>query len=180
MPLAVPAPITWIVGQDVTASQLNTNLRDGLNYTNNPPIATLTQMTAQSINSAAATAIALDTTVLDSYNGHSNTTNNSRYVGQEPGFYLVSGMVCFAANATADRKAQIYKNGSAIGGAQGQGPASNASGDGTSICTPTFEIYLNGAGDYIELYGTQNSGGALQTSPNTSNICSLTIWWGHS
>lgn len=180
MVLPVPAPITWLVGQDVTASQLNTNVRDAINYTNNPPVATLTQLTAQNITSGVATAIALDTTVLDSYNGHSNTTNNSRYVGQEPGFYLVCGMICYAGNIAGNRKVQIYKNGTPIGGVQGQGSASNSTGDGNSICTPTFLIYLNGAGDYIEMYGTQDSGATIQSSPNITNICSLTIWWGHS
>lgn len=178
MSLPVPAPITWIVGNDVTGSQLNTNVRDATSYMTNPPVATLTQTVAQSIATATATAITFDATTLDSYNGHSNTTNNSRYVAQVPGYYEVSGMVCFAPNATNDRKAQIYKNGSPIGGAQGQTPTVS-NGNGTSVVTPNFLVYLNGTGDYVELFATQYSGGNLNTTPNTSNECSLTIKWEH-
>jgi hypothetical protein len=88
--LAVPIPYQWSVGDVGSAALLDAQLYSGLTFLLNPPLATLTVTTPQAgiaTGAAPSTAIAFDTTVTDTYGGHSNVTNNSRYTAQVAGTY---------------------------------------------------------------------------------------------
>jgi hypothetical protein len=106
---ALPAPHVWDVADRATASAtgtvgghtlvpLNRELRDVVAWLNNPPIARLTsEGGSQTIpNAGAWTSILFPTETVDSYNGHSTSTNTSRYTAQRAGLYLVSGYVSVA------------------------------------------------------------------------------------
>jgi hypothetical protein len=106
---ALPAPHVWAAADRATASAtgtvgghtlvpLNRELRDVVAWLNNPPIARLTsEGGSQTIpNAGAWTSILFPTETVDSYNGHSTSTNTSRYTAQRAGLYLVSGYVSVA------------------------------------------------------------------------------------
>ena len=181
MPLAVPAPITFIVGNDVTASQLNTNIRDAVDYLIGPPIATIYQTASQTLTNANTSyALTFDSTAVDSYNGHSNTVNPSRYVAQVPGWYLVTGAAVFSPTTSGNyRKAQVYKNGTAVPYATGQVPQVSSSSFATAVAVAPTIVFLNGTGDYVELYATCDIAN-LTTTPNANNECFMTVFWLHS
>lgn len=183
MPLAVPAPITWIVGNDVTASQLNSNVRDAVDYLIGPPIATVFQSVLQAMSATPNTpsAVNFDSTAVDSYSGHSNSVNPSRYVGQQAGWYLVAGAVVFSPSTSGTyRKCQVYKNGTAIPYATGQVPQVNsASSFGTAVAVAPTIVFLNGTGDYVELWASCDVA-SLNITPNTGNESFMTVFWLHS
>ena len=182
MPLAVPAEITWIVGNDVTASQLNSNLRDAINYLIGPPIATVYQTASQAMSSTAntPTAISFDSSAVDSYSGHSGSVNPSRYIGQVSGWYLVCGAIVYVPSGSGTyRKAQVYKNGTSIPYATGQLSPVNSASFATVASVPPTIVFLNGTGDYVELWGSCDVAN-LGTTPNTSNESFMTVFWLHS
>ncbi|HZP55027.1 hypothetical protein [Actinocrinis sp.] len=172
--LPVPVPRTFTVGEVETGAYLN-SLRDALNFLINVPIVTAGQASVQSIPNTTWTSLTLDTTVVDSYGGHSNTTNNSRYTAQVAGWYLCCGTCGFAANATGFRQIRLAKNGAQVTFSVATLPVVAAT-VATVIVTPTLQVFL-AVGDYLEVQGFQSSGGALNT---TGADPSLTATWVHA
>lgn len=130
--------------------------------------------TAQSLATGTTdTPITLDTEDYDSDNGHSTSTNTSRYTIQVAGTYAIAATLAIATNATGNRKAGININGAnARGGAvQAPGFASN------SWCTAVYTEQPLSVGDYVELVGWQTSGGALSTSATTGFGPTLMCHW---
>ena len=173
MTLPVPSQRTWATSDVVTAAMMNANVRDAVNFLTGKPIAQLHQTNPQSIPNSAFTAIAFDTTDVDSYSGHSNTTNNSRYTAQVAGWYSVYGAIEWTANGTGRRITSISVNGSEIGTCRGETQAS-----ATNLVTTESEslVHLN-AGDYVEIQGFQSSGAALNTAPTPVR---MTVVWVHA
>ena len=118
----------------------------------------------QSINNATWTVVTFNTEQFDTNNFHDNSSNTSRITipTGRGGYYLLSGTLTFASNATGARGVQINKNGS-------------------QLFNPTFITTVNGfdssypfsltislvGGDYVEVLGYQNSGGALNLQSGT-------------
>ncbi|MGW5477718.1 hypothetical protein [Streptomyces sp. NPDC004008] len=144
------------------------------------PLFVGTQTSAQSIsnNVSGWTAISLNTTQVDSYTGHSNSTNNSRYTAQVAGIYSVCGVVAYAANATGVRGARIHLNGSVIQGSSQMtlpGTGTNLTG----VATPVRAVQM-AVGDFVEVATYQNSGASLNTTTSTDLASALWVCWSHT
>ena len=170
--LPVPNPRTAVAGEFETAAMMNL-FRDAINFLTNRPRAALYQTTAQSVANAVWTATSFDSTLLDTYGGHSNTTNNSRYTAQVPGWYSLrcgGGWVTGAAGG--GRGASIYKNGAFY-------TAGAAVVGSTNVIhsTPVSKDVFLAVGDYVELFVWQNSGGALNTAGSGQYASWMDICW---
>lgn len=177
MALQWQTPRTFSVNETEVASYLNA-VRDALTFLGNPPICNAVQATSQNVSTGTSswTSLALDSTAVDSYGMHSNTTNNSRATSQAAGYYMVFTAACYASNATGWRGTRSARNGAAIAGGAGEFGA-NGSGV-TAIPSPPVITYLN-IGDYVEAQGLQTSGATLGTSINSDADSSLTAVWVH-
>ncbi|MEU1731385.1 hypothetical protein [Streptosporangium sp. NPDC020145] len=157
--MIVPSPRTWVVGEIVTAAKLNADIRDALNFLLSPPLWELTHSGIIAPASSTQAVMPFDTEIVDRDNGHSTSSNTSRYTSQTAGYYLVSGAVGFVSNGTGKRELTILLNGttetypSSIPGLAA----------GFTGLTTTGRVYL-AVGDYVELYVWQNSGGTLNTN----------------
>jgi hypothetical protein len=178
MPAAVPVWPTVVPGQFETSALFNTLSANGA-YLTNPPNFVGTQSVVQSLANTTWTALLLDTTQTDPYAGHSNVTNSSRWTCPTgvPGWYTVCGVAAYVPNATGFRTARLQVNGTAIVGAESYGP--NNGGAETVIVTPTRDVFLN-AGDYVEVAGWQNTGGALNTSTGGETRSALFVRFSHA
>jgi hypothetical protein len=132
------------------------------NVVGNGPAFSAYQNATTTINNSTATKIALQLEEFDTASAFDSTTNY-RFTPQVAGYYQVNGTVNFAASATGFRFINIYKNGSSVKSGQN---SVGGSINFTQIVVSAL-VYLNGSTDYIELYGNQNSGGALATSGNS-------------
>lgn len=173
--LPVPVPRTFVVGETETGAFLN-SLRDALNFVLNTPLAVLNQASGQSIANATPTAITYDGTYLDTYGGHSNSTNNSRYTAQVAGWYFVKAGVVWSSNAAGNRAIQVYKNGSAFPYSWNAVPAAGTFND-PGVETSAL-VQLN-VGDYVEAWAEQNSGGALATAVVATIASNMQVMWMH-
>jgi hypothetical protein len=95
---------------------------------------------------------------IDSYDpkGWFDNANDSIIVSQS-GFYNITANLGFASNTTSRRLVLIYVNGT-----QREGVQVGASPAGTTLLSISTNTYL-AAGDEVQLYGLQQSGGALNT-----------------
>jgi hypothetical protein len=118
--------------------------------------ATLTRTTVQSIADSTATALLFTSETDDSHGGHDLVTNTSRWYAPYSGRYLMTLNVPWANNATGRRGCWWRINGAGTLYSGGSGPSINA-----SVVTPGAKTIRMTAGDYIEAWGYQTSGGAL-------------------
>lgn len=177
MTLPVPSQRTWTTGDIVTAAMMNANVRDAVNFLAQPPLFVGYQATAQAIPATAWTAINLDSSVADTYSGHSNTVNNSRYTAQVAGWYFMFGVVAYSSNATGVRFAAFYVNGSA----NIQLPASSeAAVSGYQTLTACAGLVYLPLGSYVELRSYQNGANPLNTMTSTGQSSYMAAWWMHA
>ncbi|NDE09889.1 MAG: hypothetical protein EBZ95_04895 [Chitinophagia bacterium] len=116
-----------------------------------------------SVTSATTTKLNITTATEDSAGGFS--ASNSRYIIQVPGYYTFQGEFSYTVPTnTGFRSAcRIYKNGLQISDSSYVYPINQLGNSSVvSISTPSFQC---NAGDYIELYGYQES---------TSTVTALT------
>jgi hypothetical protein len=118
---------------------------------------------SQSIGNASLNSIAFSTADYDRLGGWS-AGNATRYTAQEAGDYELSGQVSFAANATGYRQVGIMLNGAHLPG--GSVVTAAAPTTVTSVATRPVIVTMN-AGDYVSLFGYQNSGATLGTDATT-------------
>lgn len=156
-----------------TSALWNANVLNGLNYLLSPVRFKGYAVAAQSLTSSTSTTVlALDTTAVDSDNGHSNVTNNSRYTCQTAGLFYVSGSVNFAQNSGGTRTLQVFQNGASITGSAVQ--AMPSATNGASVFTSTI-VQLS-VGDYVELAAWQNSGSTLATATSNALLTTMCLW----
>lgn len=176
--LPVPVLASEVSNNWVTAALWRANVYNASTFTLNPPLFVGTQSVTQSISSNAWTAATLDTEQVDTYGGHSNTVNNSRYTAQVAGWYSVCGVVCWAGNGTSFRGSRIHVNGSPVQGAAQMSQFSGSSST-TGLATPTRTVQL-AVGDYVEVAGYQLTGSALSTTVNLESASALWVCWLHA
>ncbi|BEP14819.1 hypothetical protein acdb102_31300 [Acidothermaceae bacterium B102] len=170
----VPAPITFVATTVLTAAQMNTNVRDSVNFLVAPPSFVGRSTTGMSTTSGAWTAMTLDTELLDGDNAHSTTTNTARFTANTTGWYLVTANCEFVANSTGGRQIRITVNGTSTL-ASGSVPASTAY---AVNCSTMLRLVV---GDFVQAEVLQSSGGslALATTPAIGDN-RVSVQWVHA
>lgn len=171
--VAVP---TLAVGDKLTAARWNT-IGTALSFLLAPPEAVATNTAGTSIANTTEVVVPLAGETVDtgpSWDGamHDNVTNNSRVTFTTTGRYDVEGYTAWAANATGYRRLNLRKNAAGVAGggtllkAWAIAPANTAT-EFTYVGLRWTDTFV--AGDYVELFGTQGSGGALALATGSPN-----------
>lgn len=151
----------FVPGSNANAAELNdvfdaprTRLRNSVDIT---------------LATAVDTAVTFNTEDFDVGGMHSTAVNTSRITipagGQ--GYYELGGNLRFATNATGTRRISMFVNG-VTRIALVVLPAVT----GVATCIQCSTFYQLAAGDYVELFALQDSGGNLNITadPNTSPV----------
>lgn len=169
----VPVEMTAVAGAVLTAAQWNSNVRDAVNFLISVPIFEGRQTVAQSIpNVGTGASILMDTEDVDNDGGHSTITNTSRYTAQTAGRWQASGSVSYASNATGTRESNLLVNGTLTYSSK----YNAVNGDTSRFPTRTVTHFLN-AGDFMEVAGWQNTGGALNTAVTLYEQATFSMRW---
>ena len=126
--------------------------------------------TSQTIASSTPTNITYTTEEFDTANCFNNTGSTTTLNGLSvpayafcppvAGYYQINGEVCYnTAVSTRYCYIIIYKN----GGQWKQGSFSPLNSSDYSAVNVQAVVYLNGTGDYIQIYSGQNSAGSVST-----------------
>jgi hypothetical protein len=160
----IPTPGTFAPGDTTgVAAKLNT-LRDAINFWASPPRCYAYATAAQTLTTGVDTALNLPAELYDVVQSgdtpmHDNVTNNTRLTIRTAGTYEVGGAIRFSSNGTGVRIASVRLNGTTWIVRNQQSPLASFSTD----CATPVVPYVLAVGDYIELVGTQTSGGNLAT-----------------
>lgn len=110
----------------------------------------------------AATLISHDTEVFDT-DGYWSAVNPSRLIAPTDGYYLITAAISFSSASTAgSRRIDIRKNaGGVFASGTGLGAVNvRAADNGATLIQLTRTVSLT-AGEYVEMWVTQTSGGSL-------------------
>ncbi len=167
----IPTIATATAGTVATAAYMN-SIKAASDFWALTPRAYVYQSSVTSVaNSAASwTLLPMQAEVFDIVQSgdspmHDTTTDPSRIYIRTTGKYEINGQVQIVLNSVGYRAAQVRLNaaGSGSGGTQLALNVVDASSAAlVSLPIPTVEVALS-AGDYVELFAQQNSGGALNT-----------------
>jgi hypothetical protein len=163
----------------MTASRLRANVTAPLWLLSSPPMAVLAQqLSAQSLASGSRLTInPLDTEILDTGGGHSDSANPFRFYCPTSGWWLVRGAIPYSGATTNNNfcfGSGIQTNISAVSsnydGARHAGPSSS-----TAVVMPAFTDLLRlsaanpvTSGDEIQMYGFQDTGGSVSLAINVA------------
>ncbi len=141
--------------QDSAGTVLASISPSGIFTTNAPKVRAYFSSAGTSIVNNTTTAMNFDAEAYDIGNIHDNA-NPSRFTVPVTGYYRMSAIVWFQTNSTGFR--QLYlKRGGTVNLASALIPAVNGA---NTMMVITTAAYLS-AGDYVEVYALQNSGGDL-------------------
>lgn len=175
----VPVLPTFTAGQVVTAAQL-TALNTAISFLMAPPSAYAYRAAALSVGTSAWALIAYDNELLDTDTMVDIVGNPSRITIKTPGRFRIEGFANWAFNATGNRELMVRKNaaGSSVGGTQIQlaAVATAVTVSGTTQLISTEITFA--ANDYIEMFGWQNSGGALNIIGGQNQTYLQLRWMG--
>lgn len=126
----------------------------------------VTNTSAQTLTTATETAITWDTETFDKGGMHSTAATTSKINIVTPGRYATGGTLLFNGAASGIRDARLKKNGTTY---VAQNRAATL-GAGSAVYTFVFDIADYVIGDYLELYGYQDSGGNLDVQAANCNF----------
>lgn len=177
--MAAPSPKTWSVNEDLTAAGLNLELRDALNFLLNPPRVKVFRSANLTVSNTTWTLATWNSEAWDTDTMHSTSSNTSRLVATTAGVYTVTVIAQWAADGVGARYISVEKN---AGGVRAAGTSIlldhaaapvNASYNAQPV---TFDVSL-AAGDYIEAWVYQASGGSLALVGAGEDRSSMSMRW---
>lgn len=179
--MAVPSVRDWSTGDKITANRLD-EISTALSWLLDPPTVNAYRNAALNAADNTQTLVSLDSEDYDTASFHSTSTNPSRLNIPYDGRYRIIAWVGFDANSSGDRGIQVRKNaaGSSAGGTYLLDKVERApSSSRNSRIGLTLETGLV-AGDYIEMFALQTSGGTLAFDVGARKLCMSATWVGQA
>lgn len=171
----VPVTRAWVAGEVVTAAYMNNNITSVLGWLLAPAIVQARQTVAVSVaNAGTGTLMTYTAEDVDSTGMHSTAVNTSRLTAVYPGWYMGFASIGWSPNAAGRRGGVWTVNATGFNGANTflfAGVASTL-----SVPLKTVMAFLN-VGDYLEVKGYQDSGGALSTAITAGEQSLLSAYW---
>jgi len=168
--------VTNVVYPTAGYDQNNSNTMSGCTATANiatfasgtigPNICQVTSNTTQSLADMTWAELNWNVNTYDTSGLHSTTTTTNTIFVKAPGWYRLTALINFTANATGQRQIRFVRNGSAIDRSTAVG-FGNASAD--TVIVSNIIQYAE-AGDSIRIEAFQGSGGALNVKNNESHF----------
>uniref|UniRef100_UPI003F492043 hypothetical protein n=1 Tax=Pseudonocardia sp. CA-138482 TaxID=3240023 RepID=UPI003F492043 len=164
----LPSPYAWAIADSVTATLLNSQIRDGFGWFLNPPRAVVYNSAAQSIPGVSSSSVLAtwNTAVINSDGMWASSPNPSRLTAQTAGVYLINAHVQWQPLSSAQRALYLTfnSNGSVSSYTAVGYHMTIASITDTTVQSDGIRIfkYLT-VGDYVELLLDDTSSSTVNT-----------------
>jgi hypothetical protein len=160
--MLIPTIKHYTFGEDLGSTEMEVGVADPLTFLYNRPRCNAVRTSNLSIGTGGdPKLITLEAETIDNDSMYDSATNPSRITFQTTGAYMIGAQLAYASNATGRREVQIRLGaaGSGTGGTRlCRGVGQTTAGDVVLSCQ---RMITAGVGNYIELFGFQDSGGAL-------------------
>lgn len=160
--MAWTTPRTWVTGELVTASIMNTHVRDNLSHLGTRPTCrAVMNGSPLSVPNSTDTLIPFDgTDLVDTDSMHDPASNNTRITFNTGGTYLVGFRLFWGGHADSGaRGIKMRKNGSTVLIYAQTQPDGAGSPQGLSV--DASDIFVFSATDYIELLAFHTAGSTI-------------------
>ena len=158
--MSFTTPFTAVAGTAWKAADWNTYGRDNIAWmATDSPACRAYHSVAVSLSTGVDTALSLNSERFDNAAMHSTSSNTSRITVPTGGGgkYLFGAVIEYASNVTGGRGCHIKLNGTTYIAKM----VMQANTDGGSSSVTNTSSYAMSAADYVEAFGYQGSGGAL-------------------
>jgi alpha-D-ribose 1-methylphosphonate 5-triphosphate synthase subunit PhnG len=175
--LAIPTVRDWTATEIVTEAKLD-EISTALNFLLAPPRCYAYKTASGALASATWDEINFGAEAYDSHAAHDNSSNTSRLVAPESGLYTIKAHLTFATDSAGIRGLDIRKNAAGVQTAGTDLAFVIIAGNGTtqSRLIASVDAQMT-AGDYCEVFGYQNTGGALNVEGNSIGDTWLSFRW---
>jgi hypothetical protein len=175
--LAIPSVRDWSATETITEAKLD-EISTALNFLLAPPRCYAYKTASGALASATWDEINFGAEAYDSHAAHDNSTNNSRLVAPESGLYTIKAHLTFATDSAGIRGLDIRKNAAGVQTAGTDLDFRILPGNGTTQTRigASVDAQLT-AGDYVEVFAYQNTGGALNVEGNNIADTYLSFRW---
>lgn len=175
--MAYTTPATFVAGNVLTAAQLNTNVRDNVAWiaTDSPACRAYNSANISHASSGVEQVVTCNSERFDNATIHSTSSNTSRLTvpSGAGGKYIFGGGLAWASSASGTYRQSIIKlNAATYIGIQTLAPSASHFSSATIA-----GVYALAAADYIELWGNQDSGGALNMTVNANYSPEVWMFW---
>lgn len=173
--MTLPVLKTWHVNELLTASMMNTYVRDPLTWMLETPTIKVQRSGNDSVLHQTIEAIQWNSEIWKDGITHSNSTNNTRLTIVDPGEYLVVCNLEYAAASGGQRRCDLAINGTTAGvgsrwfGSESMEPTSASLVSQLSVAG----MVRARTGDYIQCLVYQSSGASLNV---TASSTMAAIW----
>lgn len=181
--VAVPNPRTWLANEDVTALKLR-NLSNSVAFLKARPTFQGHQTLSQNVADQTYTPVQLDVDQVDNVSGHSPSTNPTRYVIKQPGWYLVSGFLFIAYTAASSTFTHSISVRATVNGVATDYRGETRPGATThnpGVFGAELVLLDPATGDYVEILAWQNTGVSqtlgITVSPTNLKTSVMTAAW---
>ena len=141
-------------------------IRQAVIVTNAAPAFSVYANSNQSVTTGTWTKVQLNTKEFDTAAAFDATTQY-QFTPKTAGYYQMNGALGVAATSGTQAQIAIYKNGTAI--KNGNGPTLSTGYFSANSCVVSALIYMNGATDYLELFGyVAGTGPSFQSGAATT------------
>lgn len=175
--MVVPTPRTWAPGEQPTTEMFNIEIRDNIDWlwSTGRPAFRLTRSTQFNVpaGNPQSGSISFDQESYDTHNGHSVSSNTSRYFIPETGVYLLNGTTKWAVPASSGgKKISLYVR---VGNNATYAIDTRIYNADSSVMDPgqsVSQMMRLAAGDYVELfyYQTGYASGVVLSSLQFSGM----------
>lgn len=175
--MAYTTPRTYVAGEVHTAAHHNTYERDNIAWlaTDSPSCRAYNNANISHAVSTAAQAVTLNSERFDNAAVHSTGASTSRFTipSGGGGKYVCTGALSWAPSAAGSyRQIQFRLTAATIVGSNNNAPSASHGSDSTLTA-----VYAAAAADYFELFGNQDSGGALNMMSVANYSPEASIFW---
>jgi hypothetical protein len=170
--VAWTSPRSWVSGETVTSTILNTHVRDNLNAIVSPPYAYIRATTATSVGGSASANISFNTEIVDTDNLYTSASP-TRLTIATAGLYMLAGGYSLALSAGALANARFRVNGGLLQHS-GTSVICGATGQNATLSLTCF--YRLSVGDYVELASFSN-GSAVNTFVSQGDTAFMQVRW---
>jgi hypothetical protein len=167
--VAIPTVRDWAATEAITEAKLD-EISTALNFLLAPPRTYAYKSADGSLANTTWDAINLGVEAYDSHAAHDNSTNNTRLTAPETGLYTITAHLTFATNSGGVRGLDIRMNANAVQTGGTDIALVIIAGNGTTEARLIASVDRQlTAGDYIEVFAYQSSGGALNVLGGQAN-----------